>query len=152
MSTTPFNLNPVAAELSSAQPDTQWEYLELTVRPHTNELINQYRKVCLMAVNNNIIKFHQNTTLLNYCLENLLTIIGAAEQALNQLHPRHAGRVGNACDADNIQAFLGLHEEYVAVQAMLLNANNAFFVPLDGLVTEAHQRAVAAQQLNKGNV
>lgn len=153
MSTTPIiPLSSVfAPSYGNSIPDSTWEYLELTILPHTIDLVNQYRKICLMAVNNNIIKFHQDITLLNYCLENLLALIKRVEDGIRIVHAKHAGRTGSAIDPASIADFLSIHEEYVILQSALFEANNAYFVPLERLVTEASQRAQQAQQQNEGN-
>lgn len=143
MSTTP--LYPLAAPEQPMPSDSNWEFLETVVRHYTIDLVNQYRNVCLMAVNNNIIHFHPNPAILDPCINKLLVTVTEAEQALNAVHGKHQGRSGFACTPGEIAQFLAVNEEYVLIQSALLGVWNDYFVPLFNSTEQAHAAATAAQ-------
>lgn len=134
------------------QPDSQWEYLENTIRFHTINMLQEYRKVCAFAVNPNIIMFHEDAKKLDHYLNQMLTVISQVQEALAVLHPKHAGRAGYALGPGDVQTFLSIHEEYVNIQAVLLECNNTLYVPLHQMASRAHDLAVEAQKnANQGN-
>lgn len=150
MSTAPLYPLATPPEQPTAS-DSSWEYLETVVRHYTIDLVRQYRNVCLMAVNNNIINFHPNPAILDPCISVLLNTVQQAEQLLATVHPKHQGRTGYALSPDEITQFLAIHEEYVLIQSMIIQVWNDSFVPLFNSNEQAHAAAVAAQNNTKGN-
>jgi hypothetical protein len=146
MSTTPL---VSLADAMKPPVDSTWEYLDNTVRVYTIDLINQYRNACLLAVNPNIIHFHDNVAGLNSWIETILNTINRVEPMLAPLHAKHAGRAGYALGSGDVQQFLAINEEYVLVQSELINVYNDFFLPLFNSNERAHAAAVAAQNQQK---
>lgn len=151
MSTVP--IIPLASIMPGvAQPDSNWEYLETVIRPYTIELYTQYRNTCLMAVNNNIIKFHKDPATLDMLLQRLLTVIANVNTALGVVHAKHSGRTGYALGSNDITNFLSISEEYVRIQSDLMGVYNEVYLPLQAMTEQAHAAATAASAANKGNV
>lgn len=146
MSTTPL---VSLADAMKPPVDSTWEYLDNTVRVYTIDLITQYRNACMMAVNPNIIRFHDNVAGLNAWIDVILSTINKVEPMLAQLHMKHAGRAGYALGSGDVQPFLAINEEYVHIQSVLMSVYNDFFLPLFNSNERAHAAAVAAQNQQK---
>lgn len=101
--------------------DQRWEYLSTYTRPYTMDLVQQYARVCAIAVNVNIVAFHLDTNMLNKHIELVLIAVREATEKVNVLTPRHYLRTGLATGPDDIQEFMNISEEYVILQHKLLS-------------------------------
>jgi len=137
---------PTAPEVH--QPDHFWEYLN-DVASYTINLRNEINNTCLLAVNNNIVRFHPNPTALSMHIEKALEATKAVDAELPNIKAQHAGRTGYAMDVNNLSEFLRIHELYVQQQAKLMDVMQNHCAPILASSDVAHAHGVAAAAKDK---
>lgn len=142
------NKPPLAPEVH--QPDHFWEYLN-DVASYTINLRNEINNACLLAVNNNIIKYQPNPQALSMHIEKALAAVKAVDEALPGIKAQHAGKTGYAMDVNNLSEFLRIHELYVHQQAQLMDAMQTHATAILAMSDSAHANAVAAAAKDKVN-
>jgi len=137
---------PTAPEVH--QPDHYWEYLN-DVASYTINLRNEINNACLLAVNNNILRFHPNPAALSTHIEKALEATKAFDGELPNIKAQHAGRTGYAMDVENLSEFLRIHELYVQQQARLMDAMQVHCAAILASSDVAHAHGVAEAAKNK---
>lgn len=132
---------PLAPEVH--QPDHFWEYLN-DVASYTINLRNEINNVCLMAVNNNIVKYQPDPAALSAHIEKALAATKAVDEALPGIKAQHVGKTGYAMGVENLSEFLRIHELYVQQQALLMDAMQTSAAAILAMSDSAHANAVAA--------
>lgn len=125
--------------------DQQWEYLSNYTKAYTIDMAQQYANTCAIAVNSNIIHFHNDINTLSIHIENALGVIQLIRQRVDTLSLRHEGKVGLATGPDDVQEFMNISEEYVMLQHQLLSVLESInYINTSSSV--AYERALAANQ------
>lgn len=139
---------PLAPEVH--QPDQYWEYLN-DVASYTINLLNEIKTACLLAVNNNIVRFQPNPEALSQHIEKALAVTNQVEAALPGIKAQHADKTGYAMGVESLTEFLRIHELYVTQQAALLDIMTNHTTPILAMSDSAHANAVAADAKTKVN-
>jgi hypothetical protein len=140
------NKPPLAPEVH--QPDHFWEYLN-SIAGYTIDMRNELNNACLLAVNNNIIRFQQNPEALSKHIEEALAVVKAVDAAIPGIRAQHADKTGYAMDTDNLSEYLRINELYVQQQALLMDALQRHGAAILAMSDAAHQHAIAAEAKNK---
>lgn len=137
---------PTAPEVH--QPDHYWEYLN-DVASYTINLRNEINNACLLAVNNNIVRFHPNPTALSEHIEKALEATKAVDEMLPKIKALHADRTGYAMGVEDLSEFLRISELYVQQQARLMDVMQVHCAAILASSDVAHAHGVQAAAKDK---